>query len=591
MQTFEDGIGDTRVRGDVANELGSRVAEAVAKAYGVEITVEGALIRPAAPERDADYQSNAAMSLAKQVGSPSRDVATAIAEHLDTTDLVEPPEVAGPGFINFRLRTDWLEAHAAALVADPRLGVPLADEPRRVVIDYSAPNVAKEMLVHHLRSTIIGDAIGRLHRFQGHEVVPQNHLGDWGTPFGMLLEHLADESWTAGSEHTIGDLNAFYQEARQKFDADAGFNGRARQRVVALQAGDPATLELWQGLVAESQRHFEEVYDLLGVLLRPEHYRGESFYNAMLPEVVAELEAKGLARESEGALCAFPAGFTNRDGDPMPLIVRKSDGGYTYDTTDLAAIRYRARDLSADDFLYVVGAPQRLHFDMIFAVAREAGWLPEHARVAHVSFGSMLGEDGKMLRTRSGAPIRLVDLLHEAVDRAGVIIAERGELSDDERRRVAHAVGVGAVKYADLASDREKDYVFSWPRMLAMDGNTAVYLQYANTRVRSVIRKAGLEAAPDAAVVLEEPAERALALKLAQLPAAVESVAATLQPHKLCNYLYDTAAAFTTFYESCPVLRAGSDELRDSRLVLCELTSRTLVQGLGLLGIEAPDRL
>jgi arginyl-tRNA synthetase len=507
--------------------------------------------------------------------------------------MLEPPQIGGPGFINLTLRRDWLERHALDLFRDERLGAAEAERQLRVVIDYSSPNAAKEMHAGHLRSTIIGDALHRLLRFAGHQVIPQNHLGDWGTPFGMLIEKVVEEDWGSRPDRTIPDINAFYREARARFESDPDFAERARLRVVALQSGDPQTLALWADLVRESVRQLDDLYRLLGVLLRPEDVCPESYYNPVLPQIVEELEAEGLAVPSSGALCVFPPGFTSRDGEPLPLIVRKRDGGYTYVTTDLAAIRHRTRDLGGNYLVYVVGAPQRLHFAMLFATARMAGWLPEDARAEHVSFGSVLGPDGRMLKTRSGESVKLLDLVEEAVDRAASIVAERVELDEDERARVARAVGIGALKYADLSSDREKDYVFSWERMLAMDGNTAVYLQYANARIRSILRKAG--GGPggegEAGVILSAPAERALALKLAQFPAAVQMATEHLQPHRLCTYLYETATAFSAFYETCSVLNAESAELRASRLLLSELTSRTITVGLGLLGIEAPERL
>jgi arginyl-tRNA synthetase len=576
---------------ELEQELARRVAAAVRSGLDLDITTEEALVRRTSRGRDADYQSDAAMSLAKRLGRPSREIGLAIAERLDVGEMLEPARAEGPGFVNLTLRRDWLEDRVAALRGDDRLGVAATTKPRRVVVDYSAVNVAKEMHVGHLRSTIIGDAINRLLRFRGEDVIPQNHIGDWGTPLGMLLEHLVDEEGRHGEDVSIGELSTFYQEARTKFDTDPAFQRRARLRVVALQGGDGATLELWHDLIGKSMRYVDRLYDLLGVLLTPADIAAESFYNSMLADVAAELESRGLARIVDGALMAFPPGFTGRDGRPVPLIVRKSDGGYTYDTTDLAAIRYRARDLHADDILYVVGSDQRLHLEMLFAMAREAGWLPPEARAVHVGFGQVLGADGKRFRTRAGESIKLIELLEEAVDRAAVVVAERSELTDEERSRVARAVGIGAVKYADLSNDRIKDYVFDWDRMLAMDGNTAVYLQYANARVRSVIRRAGGEAPAGTRVVLPEPAERALALALAQFPTAVEATIAHLQPHRLCTYLYDTAVAFSTFYEKCSILGADTEELRASRLVLCELTSRVMVRGLDLLGIEAPERL
>ena len=579
------------LRGDLEQELGLRVASAVRSAFGLAISPEEAVIRPSAPERQADYQSNAAMALARRLQMPSSAVAALIVERLDVGDMLEPPRVEGPGFVNLRLRTEWLQRHTTDLASDDRLGVPTAAPPRRAVIDYSSPNVVKEMHAGHLRSTVIGDSIARLLRFRGHEVIPQNHLGDWGTPFGMLLEHMLDQNWDRTGQHAIADLNRFYQEARVKFDSDPAFAERARRRVAALQSGDPETVTLWRELVAESMRHFVRVYELMGVPLTPADFRGESFYNPMLADVGSELESRGLAVPSQGALCVFPPGFTGRDGEPLPLIVRYSSGGYGYAMTDLAAIRYRARELRADDFLYVVGADQRLHFQMIFAVARMAGWLHEGSRVEHVSFGLILSPDNKRIRSRSGDSIKLIELLEEAVDRAAAIVAERTDLSASERGHVARAVGIGAVKYADLSGDRDKDYVFDWDRMLAMEGNTSVYLQYANARVQSVIRKAGGAPAPGTPVVLPEAAERALALKLAQFPTAVEAAIAHLQPHRLCTYLYETAVAFSTFYENCPILGAETEALRASRLTLCALTSRVMVRGLDLLGIEAPERL
>jgi arginyl-tRNA synthetase len=572
-------------------ELGQRVAAAVASAFEVEITPDEAVIRPATPERPADYQSNAAMALAKRLRRPSREVAHSIVQHLDLGVMLEQPRAEGPGFINFVLRNDWLEGQLTELPSDERLGVPKAEPPRRIVIDYSAVNIAKEMHVGNLRSTIIGDSLHRLLRFQGHYVIPQNHLGDWGTPLGMLLEHLLDEDRAHGLEHSIGDLSGFYQQARRKFDSDPAFKERSRLRVVALQRGDPDTMALWRELMNKSLRYVERLYDLLGVLLTPDDVASESSYNPILPSVADELAELGLATPVDGALMAFPPGFPGRDGRPIPLIIRKSDGGYTYDTTDLAAIRHRCLDLHADEILYVVGSPQHLHLEMVFAVARQAGWLAPETRAEHVSFGQILGADGKLLRTRSGETIKLVELLEEAIERASVIVADRSELSEEQRSRVARAVGIGAVKYADLVIERNKDYVFDWDRMLAMDGNTAVYLQYANARVQSVIRKAGGAPPAGTPVRLADPAERALALKLAQFSTAVDATTRHLQPHRLTTYLYETAVAFSTFYEKCSILGAESEELRRSRLVLSDLTSRVMVKGLDLLGIEAPERL
>jgi len=498
--------------------------------------------------------------------------------------MADDPEIAGPGFLNFVLRREWLEQRVAEQSGDDRLGVARAEEPKRIALDYSSPNVAKEMHVGHLRTSVIGDAIARLLRFVGHEVLPHNHLGDWGTPFGMLIEyHLAEP------DADRGELNVFYQAARQKFDADEDFANRSRERVVKLQSGDPETLAFWQELIDESTRHFNAVYAQLGITLTDADIYGESFYNPYLGKVVDELEADGLTELSDGAVCVFPDGFLNRDGDRLPLIVRKRDGGYGYAATDLATVRYWTTERGATDLLYVVGSPQAQHFAMVFAVCRAAGWL-DGVHAEHIGFGSVLGADGKVMRTRAGESVKLADLLDEAVAQAAEIVAERSELSAEEQRQVARAVGVGAVKYADLSGDRERDYVFDWNRMLAKEGNTSVYLQYAHARIESILAKAGAPA-DDAPIVLAEPAERALALTLLRFSEAVHAATSAYAPHKLCTYLYDTAVTFSRFYEQCPVLNAETPELRASRVQLATLTSRTLVQGLALLGIEAPRRL
>jgi arginyl-tRNA synthetase len=581
---------DAGMPADPKTELAIRVRAALAAAFGEARADTDPLIRPSA---FGDYQANVAMSLAKALGRPPREVAAAIVGHLEVDDLCATVEVSGPGFINLTLRSEWTATRAEGLLGDARLGIAPAERGETVVIDYSAPNAAKEMHVGHLRSTIIGDALSRLLGFLGHRVVRQNHLGDWGTPFGMLIEHMVDIGVDEpGAELAIGDMNAFYQQAREKYDSDPAFAERARRRVVALQAGDDSTLRLWRLLVEESLRHFRAIYKRLGVLLDDGDVDAESRFNQVLPDVVAELEAKGIAVESQGALCVFPPGFTGRDGEPLPLIVRKRDGGYNYVTTDLAAVRFRVRELGATRLVYVVGAPQTLHLAMIFAASREAGWLtPEH-RAEHAAFGSVLGPDGKMLRSRSGDPVKLVDLLDEAEQRAAKVVEERSELDPAARVAVAHAVAMGALKYFDLSFQRERDYVFDWDRMLAFDGNTGPYLQYAVTRIGSIFRRAGLDpdGLTDAAIAIGEPAERALALKLLGLGEAVSAVAATLEPHRLCAYLFELATAFTDFYEACQVLSAA-EPTRHSRLALCALTSRSLTLGLDLLGIEAPERM
>ncbi len=574
---------------DPKSELSTRFRVALAAAFGDELAGTDPLIRPSS---FGDFQANVAMSLAKALARPPREVAAAIVEHLDVDDLCERVEVSGPGFINLTLRSGWIAERAAALASDERLGIAPAPAPETVVVDYSAPNVAKEMHVGHLRSTVIGDALARVLGFLGHRVIRQNHIGDWGAPFGMLIEHLVDiGAASSGAELSVSDLNDFYQQARGKFDGDPDFAERARRRVVALQGGDPTTLALWRQLVDESMRHFHAIYQRLGVLLTDDDLDAESRYNPVLPDVVAELEAEGITEESRGALCVFPPGFTGRDGERLPLIVRTSVGAYTYVTTDLAAVRMRSRDFGATRMIYVVGSPQALHLSMVFAAGRMAGWLDGH-HAEHAQFGSVLGADGKMLRTRSGDPIKLIDLLDEADERAAKIVEDRSELDPQARSTMAHAVAMGALKYFDLSFQRERDYVFDWDRMLAFDGNTGPYLQYAVTRIRSIFHKAGIDdrQASSGRVVLGEPAERALALKLLGLGEAVGAVAGAMEPHRLCTYLFELATAFTDFYEGCPVLQAD-EPTRGSRLALCALVARSLTLGLDLLGIQVPERM
>jgi arginyl-tRNA synthetase len=573
---------------DPKNLLSTRFRAALVAAFGEEWAGTDPLIRPSS---FGDYQANLAMSLAKRLRRPPREVAEALVEHLEVGDVCESVEVSGPGFVNLTLRADWIAEQATRIAADDRLGVPLAAEPQVTVVDYSAPNVAKEMHVGHLRSTVIGDALVRVLDFLGNRVIRQNHLGDWGAPFGMLIEHLIDIGAADRGQLSVHDLNVFYQQAREKFDGDPDFAERARRRVVQLQAGDETTLRLWRMLVDESLRHFRAIYNRLGVLLTDDDLDPESRYNPELPGIVAELRAKGLLRESQGASCVFPPGFTGRDGEPLPLIVRNSLGGYNYATTDLAAVRKRVEEFGATHLVYVVGAPQALHFAMVFETCRMAGWL-RGQRAEHAAFGSILGHDGKMLRTRSGDPTKMVDLLDEAEVRAAKVVEDRGELDPEERAQVAHTVAMGALKYFDLSFQRERDYVFDWDRMLAFDGNTGAYLQYAVTRIRSIFRRGGIAVADAAGapILVREPAERALALKLLGLGEAVESVAATLEPHRLTTYLFELATAFTDFFEACPVLQSEG-AVRESRLALCALTVRGLSLGLDLLGIRVPERM
>ncbi|NGO67029.1 arginine--tRNA ligase [Streptomyces boncukensis] len=542
----------------------------------------------------ADFQSDATLALVRKIGGNPRDIANRVVEAAQLDDLCSSVEISGPGFINLTFSDDVLTRLLADSVGDERLGVPQAKAPEIIAIDYSAPNAAKEMHVGHLRSTIIGDAAVRLLEWQGHTIVRQNHIGEWGTPFGMLVEHLLDIGESeAAHELSVGDLNGFYRAARVKFDNDETFKDRARKRVVLLQSGDETTLRLWKTLVDESKKYFMTVYDMLGVRLTEDDFFGESYYNDQLQSVVDELGELGLLRESDGAQCVFPEGYKNRNGDPLPIIVKKGDGGFGYGATDLATIRHRLRDLHATRLLYVVGLPQHQHLAMIYDVARDAHWLVPPARAEHVGHGSILGDDGKMLRTRAGKSVKLVDLLEEAVVRASAVIAEKNpELDEETRAAVARAVGIGAVKYADLSTDRTRDYVFDLDRMLSFEGNTAPYLQYARARICSIFRRAGVAAPlPDAEkLTITEPAERALVLELLGFSSLLAEVSETLEFHKLAHYLHGLASVFTSFYEKCPVLRAEGD-VQQTRLVLCDVTARTLELGLGLLGIDAPDRM
>lgn len=542
----------------------------------------------------AHFQSDAALALVRKIGGNPREIANRVVEAAQLDDLCSSVDISGPGFINLTLADELLACLLADSAGNERLGVPQAKTPEIIAVDYSAPNAAKEMHVGHLRSTIIGDAVVRLLEWQGHTIVRQNHIGEWGTPFGMLVEHLLDIGESeAAHELSVGDLNGFYRAARVKFDADETFKNRARKRVVLLQSGDVTTLRLWKTLVDESKKYFMTVYSMLGVRLTEDDFFGESYYNDQLPSVVDELDELGLLRESDGAQCVFPEGYKNRNGGPLPIIVKKGDGGFGYGATDLATIRHRLRNLHATRLLYVVGLPQHQHLAMIYEVARAARWLEPPARAEHVGHGSILGDDGKMLRTRAGKSVKLVDLLEEAVARASAVIAEKNpELDEETRAAVARAVGIGAVKYADLSTDRTRDYVFDVDRMVSFEGNTAPYLQYARARICSIFRRAGVETPLQGVekLVITEPAERALALELLEFNSLIDEVSETLEFHKLANYLYGLASAFTTFYEKCPVLRA-EDDVKHSRLVLCDITARTLELGLNLLGIEAPDQM
>ena len=579
---------------DPAELLTRAFRDAIAAALGEEHRETDPSLRVS---QHADYQANAAMALGKKLKKQPREIAQAIVGKLALGGICSKVEIAGPGFINLTLDDAFLTAETRAAAKDRSFGLRAAENAETVLVDYSSPNVAKEMHVGHLRSTIIGDCLARVLDALGNKVIRQNHVGDWGTPFGMLIEHLIDVGEEdAAAELGLGDLNAFYQQARKKFEADPAFADRARARVVLLQAGDEGTLARWRTLFDLSARYFGTVYERLGVRLTREDIAGESFYNAMLEPTLKELSDKGLLKESEGALCVFPAGFTGREGEPLPLIARKKDGGYGYATTDLAAIRHRTRTLGATRLLYVVGAPQNVHLTMVFQAAKEAGWLAPPARAEHVAFGSVLGSDRKMLKTRSGegGSLKLTGLIDEAIERAKAKVLEKSaELPEEERAEIARRVGIGAIKYADLSSDRIKDYLFDWDRMLAFEGNTAPYVMYACARCWSIYRKGAVETGSVGAdaITIVAPEEHALAKELLRFGAVVRQVGATLEPHHLCGYLYETASLFATFYQACPVLKAATEEERRSRLALCELTANVLSRGLELVGIEVPERM
>ena len=546
------------------------------------------------PSDRADAQINGALPLAKQVGANPRELAQQLLDSGALDGVASELEVAGPGFVNVTFAPEFLAAHLAEVAVDDRLGVAPATEVKTVVVDYSAPNVAKEMHVGHLRTTLIGDALVRMLDFLGHRVIRENHIGDWGTPFGMLIEHLVDLGEERAAEHlSLGDLDGFYKEARVAFDASEEFQDRARQRVVLLQGGDAETQRLWGLLVELSTKHFNTVYEMLGVHLTDDDLAGESTYQPLMPEVIERLRALDLLVESDGADVVFPPGFTNRDGDPLPLIVQKGAGGFNYATSDLACVIDRVERLGADLILYVVGAPQQQHFQMVFAVAEMAGWLTPPREAVHVAFGNVLGTDRKMLKSRTGESMKFVELLDEALERAAVAIDEKNpDLDAEQRADTVHMIGIGAVKYAELSTDRVKDYVFDWDRMLSFDGNTGPYLQYAHARICSIFRRAGVDRASVRGVDIQvgTPQERALALRLLAYPTAIDTTLETYSPHKLCTYVYDLATDFTAFYEHCPVLKAD-EPLRSSRLALCDLTARTLQHALGLLGIDAPEQM
>ena len=541
-----------------------------------------------------EYQFNGAMALAKALKQKPREIAQKIVDAVELEGIADKLEIAGPGFINIHLAAPWLAEQVGTAALDPRLAI-AEEKAQTVVVDYSSPNLAKEMHVGHLRTTIIGDAVVKALEFMGHNVIRQNHMGDWGTQFGMLLAHLNDKlAAQEVAETALADLEDFYREAKVRFDEEDGFADRAREYVVKLQSEDGDCMKLWHNFIDVSVAHSEEVYSKLNVSLTRKDIMGESAYNHDLSNVITELQEKGIAVEDQGAQVVFIQELADKEGNPAVYIVQKSGGGYLYATTDLAAIRHRASTLNADRTLILTDARQALHFKQTQIVARKAGFMQEEQTYEHCPFGMMLGNDGKPFKTRSGGTVKLVDLLDEAVERAQALISKRESgLSEAESEEVARKVGIGAVKYADLSKNRTTDYMFNWDTMLSFEGNTAPYLQYAYTRVQSIFRKAGIDAAQlNETVLLNEPQERALAVKLLQYVEFINQMTAEGTPHVVCTYIYELASLFMSFYEACPILKDSiEEEVKHSRLMLAALTARTLKSGLDMLGIETMEKM
>jgi arginyl-tRNA synthetase len=579
-------------------QLKLKLTQALVAAFGTDYTNTDPILVSASNPKFGDYQANVALSLSKKLGKQPRIIAGEIVSKLDVSDICEPPEIAGPGFINLKLQTSYLEAQLNAIQIDARLGIPTATNPQKQIVDFSSPNIAKEMHVGHLRSTIIGDSIARVLEFQGHEVLRLNHVGDWGTQFGMLITYLKEvypDALTTANALDLGDLVEFYRQAKVRFDQDETFKETSRQEVVRLQAGAEDSRRAWQLLCEQSRREFQLIYDDLGIKLTE---RGESFYNQFLPQIVEELDKIGLLVENQGAKCVFLEGFTNKEGEPLPLIVQKTDGGYNYATTDLAALRHRIETEKATRIIYVTDAGQSNHFMQFWQVAKRASWIPENVELVHVAFGVVKGEDGKKLKTRSGETVRLRELLDEAVNYAKKdletrIKAEGRTETQEFIDHVAEIVGLSAVKYADLSQNRTSDYIFSFDKMLSLQGNTAPYMLYAYVRIQGISRKGNIDwqkLETDIQLVLEADEEVVLAKHLLQLQDILEEVAKDLLPNRLCQYLFELSQKFNQFYEQCDVVKAREPQ-RTSRLSLCDLTAKTLKLGLSLLGISVLERM
>ena len=582
-------------------ELKTQIQQALVAAFGEEFAQTDPAIAATNNPKYGDYQVNVAMSLAKKLGKAPRQIAQELMEKLNLGDRFEAPEVAGAGFINLRYTTNYLAERLQSMSksdrTNDRLGIPKVDQAQKIIVDFSSPNIAKEMHVGHLRSTIIGDCIARVLEFQGHDVLRLNHVGDWGTQFGMLITYLkevAPEALTTANAIDLGDLVAFYKKAKARFDEDEVFQKVARDEVVKLQSGSEDTLKAWRLLCEQSRKEFQVIYDLLDINVNE---RGESFYNPYLANVVTDLKALGLLVEDQGAQCVFLDGFTNREGQPLPLMVQKTDGGFNYATTDLAAIRYRLNEDKAQRVIYVTDSGQGNHFAQVFQVARKAEWIPETVEITHVPFGLVQGEDGKKLKTRSGDTIRLRDLLDESIEKFGAILdarlaeEDRSE-SDEFKANVAKIVGLSAVKYADLSQNRTSSYIFSYDKMLADKGNTAPYMLYVYARVQSISRRGEIDFSTlNTPIQLQDESEFVLAKHLLQFEDAIVAVGDELFPNRLCQYLFELSQKFNTFYDACPVLKAEDEVTKSSRLILCDLTARSVKLGLNLLGIEVLERM
>ncbi|WP_459582861.1 arginine--tRNA ligase [Dickeya oryzae] len=551
-----------------------------------------AMVRQSAKAQFGDYQANGIMAAAKKLGMPPRQLAEKVVNTLQLDGIAAKTEIAGPGFINIFLDPQWLSAQLEHALTAPKLGVSPV-EPQTIVVDYSAPNVAKEMHVGNLRSTIIGDAAVRTLEFLGHHVIRANHVGDWGTQFGMLIAHLEDVQNDSTQNLELADLEAFYREAKKQYDDDEAFAERARGYVVKLQSGDEYCRSMWRKLVDITMVQNQRSYDRLNVSLTPENVMGESLYNAMLPDIVADLKAKGLAEESEGAIVVYLDEYKNKEGEPMGVIIQKKDGGYLYTTTDIACAKYRYEKLGANRVLYYIDSRQHQHLMQAWSIVRKAGYVPESVSLEHHMFGMMLGKDGKPFKTRAGGTIKLSELLDEAYERALTLIAGKNpDMERTELEQLAQVVSIGAVKYADLSKNRTTDYIFDWDNMLAFEGNTAPYMQYAYTRVSSIFKRAGVEESSlTQPIVLSAEHEQALATRLLQFEETVTTVARDGTPHVMCAYLYDLAGLFSGFYENCPILNADNDITRQSRLKLAQLTAKTLKTGLDTLGIQTVEKM